>query len=217
MNATSTRADAFVVFGITGDLAAKMTFRALYRLEAAGRPKCPIIGLGHADWSHYRLVRAAQDCLPPPATAGFSATIAAGRPQPAGLADRSGPRSPADPRLAGSGRHDRAGRAHGSAFRRRTRPASRTVRAPAARCADRRALPLHSRRCRGGNLANTAAHDRSSAETGVLPAGVVGADRRRRAAAWSSRPATALAARHRHMTEPCTNPRRPTLRAEIRR
>ncbi|WP_327140359.1 glucose-6-phosphate dehydrogenase [Nocardia sp. NBC_01327] len=63
MNATSTRADAFVVFGITGDLAAKMTFRALYRLEAAGRLNCPIIGLGHADWSHYRLVTAAREAL----------------------------------------------------------------------------------------------------------------------------------------------------------
>ena len=28
-------ADALVIFGITGDLARKMTFRALYRLEAA--------------------------------------------------------------------------------------------------------------------------------------------------------------------------------------
>ncbi len=29
-------ADVFVIFGITGDLAKKMTFEALYRLEARG-------------------------------------------------------------------------------------------------------------------------------------------------------------------------------------
>ena len=30
-------ADVLVIFGITGDLAHKMTFRSLYRLEVAGR------------------------------------------------------------------------------------------------------------------------------------------------------------------------------------
>ncbi|MDA8373519.1 MAG: hypothetical protein M0Z91_04610 [Actinomycetota bacterium] len=38
MSATTPNpADVLVIFGITGDLARKMTFRALYRLEAAGR------------------------------------------------------------------------------------------------------------------------------------------------------------------------------------
>jgi glucose-6-phosphate 1-dehydrogenase len=47
------RADVLVIFGITGDLAKKMTFRALYRLERRGRLKCPIIGVGRrADWGH---------------------------------------------------------------------------------------------------------------------------------------------------------------------
>ena len=33
---THREADALVVFGITGDLAKKMTFRSLYRLEQRG-------------------------------------------------------------------------------------------------------------------------------------------------------------------------------------
>jgi glucose-6-phosphate 1-dehydrogenase len=44
------RADVFVIFGITGDLARKMTFDALYRLEARGRLGCPIIGVAIDDW-----------------------------------------------------------------------------------------------------------------------------------------------------------------------
>jgi glucose-6-phosphate 1-dehydrogenase len=47
------QADVLVIFGITGDLARKMTFRALYRLERRGRLECPIIGVGRrADWGH---------------------------------------------------------------------------------------------------------------------------------------------------------------------
>ncbi|MFC4031305.1 glucose-6-phosphate dehydrogenase [Streptomyces polygonati] len=44
-------ADALVVFGITGDLARKMTLRSLYLLEAAGRLDCPVIGVAREDWS----------------------------------------------------------------------------------------------------------------------------------------------------------------------
>ena len=43
-------ADALVVFGITGDLARKMTFDALYRLEAQRRLGCPVIGVAIDDW-----------------------------------------------------------------------------------------------------------------------------------------------------------------------
>jgi glucose-6-phosphate 1-dehydrogenase len=43
-------ADALVIFGITGDLARKMTMDALYRLEARGRLDCPIIGVALDDW-----------------------------------------------------------------------------------------------------------------------------------------------------------------------
>jgi len=38
-------ADALVIFGITGDLARKMTFPALYRLERRGALTCPVIGI----------------------------------------------------------------------------------------------------------------------------------------------------------------------------
>src|SRR5665811_1938329 len=51
-------ADVLVIFGITGDLARKMTFRSLYRLEVAGRLDCPVIGVAMDDWSedHLRAV-----------------------------------------------------------------------------------------------------------------------------------------------------------------
>ena len=46
MSATSTKeADALVIFGITGDLARKMTFRSLYRLERRGCLNVPVIGV----------------------------------------------------------------------------------------------------------------------------------------------------------------------------
>src|SRR5256885_14192739 len=44
-------ADAFVVFGITGDLAKVMTFHSLYRLERRGLLSCPIVGVAVSDWS----------------------------------------------------------------------------------------------------------------------------------------------------------------------
>jgi glucose-6-phosphate 1-dehydrogenase len=47
----STTADVLVIFGITGNLAKKMTFRSLYRLERRGMLDCPIVGVAGADWS----------------------------------------------------------------------------------------------------------------------------------------------------------------------
>jgi glucose-6-phosphate 1-dehydrogenase len=44
-------ADALVIFGITGDLAKKMTYQALYRLESTGQLRCPIIGVAVEPWS----------------------------------------------------------------------------------------------------------------------------------------------------------------------
>ncbi len=44
-------ADALVIFGLTGDLAKKMTYQALYRLEESGRLDCPIIGVAAEPWS----------------------------------------------------------------------------------------------------------------------------------------------------------------------
>ena len=48
---SETAADTLVIFGITGDLAKKMTFRALYRLEAGGKLESPIVGVAIDDWT----------------------------------------------------------------------------------------------------------------------------------------------------------------------
>ena len=48
---TQRPADALVVFGITGDLAKKMTFQALYRLEGRGLLNVPVIGVAVDDWT----------------------------------------------------------------------------------------------------------------------------------------------------------------------
>jgi len=44
-------ADVLVIFGITGDLAKKMTFQSLYRLERRQMLRCPIIGVARDEWS----------------------------------------------------------------------------------------------------------------------------------------------------------------------
>ena len=49
------RADAFVFFGATGDLARKMIFPALHRLVAAGRLDIPVIGVAFSGWDVDRL------------------------------------------------------------------------------------------------------------------------------------------------------------------
>jgi glucose-6-phosphate 1-dehydrogenase len=64
MNTVSAEApDALVIFGITGDLARKMTFGALYRLEAADQLRCPIIGVASDAWSHDQLSAALRKAL----------------------------------------------------------------------------------------------------------------------------------------------------------
>jgi glucose-6-phosphate 1-dehydrogenase len=55
--------DTLVVFGVTGDLARKMTFRALYRLEKSGQLKCPIIGVASDPWSQDQLGAAIRHAL----------------------------------------------------------------------------------------------------------------------------------------------------------
>ena len=47
----TTPADVLVIFGITGDLARKMTFRSLYRMEHRGLLDCPIVGVALDAWS----------------------------------------------------------------------------------------------------------------------------------------------------------------------
>jgi glucose-6-phosphate 1-dehydrogenase len=51
-------ADALVIFGMTGDLAKKMTYQALYRMEATKQLNCPIIGVAVEDWSLEQLIDA---------------------------------------------------------------------------------------------------------------------------------------------------------------
>jgi len=60
---TAGAADTLVIFGISGDLAKKMTFRALYRLEAAGRLDVPVIGVAVDEWSDAHLHQAMRDAL----------------------------------------------------------------------------------------------------------------------------------------------------------
>ena len=47
----TTAADVLVIFGITGDLAKKQTFRALYRMERREELQCPIVGVARDEWS----------------------------------------------------------------------------------------------------------------------------------------------------------------------
>jgi len=53
-------ADVLTIFGISGDLAKKMTFRALYRLEAAGKLSCPIVGVAIDEWTSEQLAEHAR-------------------------------------------------------------------------------------------------------------------------------------------------------------
>ena len=48
-------ADALVVFGISGDLARKMTLKSLYLLERRGMLDCPVIGVARERWTDDRL------------------------------------------------------------------------------------------------------------------------------------------------------------------
>ena len=56
-------ADAFVAFGVSGDLARKMTFVSLYQLECRGLLDCPIIGVAAEDWTDEDLRRRATESV----------------------------------------------------------------------------------------------------------------------------------------------------------
>jgi glucose-6-phosphate 1-dehydrogenase len=56
-------ADALVIFGITGDLARKMTFRSLYRLERRGLLNQPVIGVAVDDWQVQQLADRARESI----------------------------------------------------------------------------------------------------------------------------------------------------------
>ena len=48
---TASRSDALVLFGVTGDLAHKMIFPALYAMAKRGTLKVPVIGVASPTWS----------------------------------------------------------------------------------------------------------------------------------------------------------------------
>jgi glucose-6-phosphate 1-dehydrogenase len=55
--------DLLVIFGITGDLARKMTFRALYRMERREVLQCPIVGVASDDITIEELVNRARKAI----------------------------------------------------------------------------------------------------------------------------------------------------------
>lgn len=57
------QSDALVMFGITGDLARKKLFSALYQLEADGLLDCPVLGVASSDWTTEELINNAHDAL----------------------------------------------------------------------------------------------------------------------------------------------------------
>jgi glucose-6-phosphate 1-dehydrogenase len=56
-------ADVLAIFGISGDLAKKMTFRALYRMQKSGMLDCPIVGVALDDWDDEALRKHARDAV----------------------------------------------------------------------------------------------------------------------------------------------------------
>ncbi|MFO7571374.1 MAG: glucose-6-phosphate dehydrogenase [Gaiellaceae bacterium] len=61
--AESQPADALVVFGITGDLARRMTFPALYHLTEQGHLTCAVIGVGRHELRDDELAALARDAI----------------------------------------------------------------------------------------------------------------------------------------------------------
>jgi glucose-6-phosphate 1-dehydrogenase len=57
------QSDALVIFGVTGDLAHKMIFPALYAMVKRGTLKVPVIGVAFPKWSMARLRRRAADSI----------------------------------------------------------------------------------------------------------------------------------------------------------
>jgi glucose-6-phosphate 1-dehydrogenase len=58
---SASRSDALVLFGVTGDLAHKMIFPALYALARRGALKVPVIGVAFPKWSLARLRQRVRD------------------------------------------------------------------------------------------------------------------------------------------------------------
>lgn len=61
--ASGANADVLVIFGITGDLAKKMTFQSLYRLERRRVLQFPVVGVAIDAWDTARLRDYARQCI----------------------------------------------------------------------------------------------------------------------------------------------------------
>jgi glucose-6-phosphate 1-dehydrogenase len=59
----ASRSDALVLFGVTGDLAHKMTFPALYAMVKRGTLKVPVIGVAFPKWNLERLRKRVTDSI----------------------------------------------------------------------------------------------------------------------------------------------------------
>jgi glucose-6-phosphate 1-dehydrogenase len=59
----ASRSDALVIFGVTGDLAHKMIFPALYAMAKRGALKAPVIGVACPKWSLVQLRTRVTDSL----------------------------------------------------------------------------------------------------------------------------------------------------------
>src|SRR5512144_2507053 len=60
---TASRSDALVLFGVTGDLAHKMIFPALYGMAKRGTLKVPVIGVASPKWSPAHLRNRVKDSI----------------------------------------------------------------------------------------------------------------------------------------------------------
>ena len=60
-NSSKTRSDVLVLFGVTGDLAHKKIFPALYAMVKQGALKVPVVGVASSKWSLAQLRRHAED------------------------------------------------------------------------------------------------------------------------------------------------------------
>ena len=59
----STRSDALVIFGVTGDLVSKKLFPALYQLARRGRLGVPVVGVARSAWDDEQLETAARKAI----------------------------------------------------------------------------------------------------------------------------------------------------------
>ncbi|MGC2275960.1 MAG: hypothetical protein WA571_08115 [Candidatus Binatus sp.] len=59
----ASHSDALVLFGVTGDLAHKMIFPALYALAKRGALNIPVIGVAFPKWSLARLHNRVTDSI----------------------------------------------------------------------------------------------------------------------------------------------------------